>query len=346
MSVNKEEIKILEEFKKGNVKWYRCDCPEHGIFEKRKYDFLRSDYGCQKCGVNKSNEKRYKKQYLDFLRQAKEKHGDKYIYPNNIETYYNNDKINIFCKKHNEYFLQEIGRHLNGSGCPKCGFERLINSNRLTTEEVIDNCIKKRGTEDYDYSKVVWKDDSENIDVICKRHGLFNTRYFDFIKGINCPACAKEIAKEKMKKALSKNFGNALILKQNDFIEKAKQLRPEFDYSNTVWKGLKNSITFRFNGKEYKIVAKRFLKGELPKELVEKNKKIVEFSIDIELNSEYPSGTNYRKEYLKLIEKSKKNPPEINFEIHHVLPKSMFPNWKHKKSNLVKLTYEDHYRAH
>lgn len=35
----KSKIKIIEEFKKGYVKWYKCECPIHGAFEKRKPTF-------------------------------------------------------------------------------------------------------------------------------------------------------------------------------------------------------------------------------------------------------------------------------------------------------------------
>ena len=34
------------------------------------------------------------------------------------------------------------------------------------------------------------------------------------------------------------------------------------------------------------------------------------------------------------------------YELHHILPKSLFPNWKRRKTNLVLLTAKEHYFVH
>lgn len=34
------------------------------------------------------------------------------------------------------------------------------------------------------------------------------------------------------------------------------------------------------------------------------------------------------------------------FEFHHILPKSLFPNWKNRKSNYVALTAREHFFCH
>lgn len=55
---------------------------------------------------------------------------------------------------------------------------------------------------------------------------------------------------------------------------------------------------------------------------------------------------NYLKVYNALIEKRKLVPPKEYFERHHIKPKSLFPELAKDKSNLVKLTYREHYLAH
>ena len=55
---------------------------------------------------------------------------------------------------------------------------------------------------------------------------------------------------------------------------------------------------------------------------------------------------NYLKVYNDLIEKRKINPPEKDFEKHHIKPKSLFPELAKDQNNLVKLTYREHYLAH
>lgn len=77
----------------------------------------------------------------------------------------------------------------------------------------------------------------------------------------------------------------------------------------------------------------------------ENNEKQNKKEISIIYTNEYPDNIEYRQEYLNLLKKAKENIPE-KYEIHHILPKSMFPNWKNKEINLIKLSIEDHYRAH
>lgn len=57
-----------------------------------------------------------------------------------------------------------------------------------------------------------------------------------------------------------------------------------------------------------------------------------------------------REEYLNLISFAKaRNHIKRRgdgFERHHILPKSLFPLWKDRKSNMVTLTHEEHIKAH
>lgn len=59
---------------------------------------------------------------------------------------------------------------------------------------------------------------------------------------------------------------------------------------------------------------------------------------------------NYRKAYMSIISKAiKENRSKgdnVYYEKHHILPKSLFPLWKTKKSNLVLLTAREHFVCH
>lgn len=57
---------------------------------------------------------------------------------------------------------------------------------------------------------------------------------------------------------------------------------------------------------------------------------------------------NYRHIYCKIIKNAKQRQlnPEVTYELHHILPRSLFPNWKTRQSNLVYLTLREHYFVH
>lgn len=71
---------------------------------------------------------------------------------------------------------------------------------------------------------------------------------------------------------------------------------------------------------------------------------------------------NYRKIYMQIISAAKnqvklglrpktkyyqlKNFPNQTFEFHHILPRSLFPNWVTRGSNIVPLTVREHFFCH
>lgn len=91
-------------------------CPEHGEFEQEANSHIQGS-GCPKCFSNRLIRK-LSSNNEDFIKKAKNKHGDKYNY--SLINYINNKtKINIFCPKHGE-FEQIPNNHLRGQGCPIC----------------------------------------------------------------------------------------------------------------------------------------------------------------------------------------------------------------------------------
>ena len=101
----------------------------------------------------------------DFIKKAKEVHGDKYDY---TKVEYVNNKVNIciICPEHGEFWQRPID-HLNGYGCSKCGGVK-----RLTTEEFINKAKEIHGNK-YDYSKVEYINNKTKICIICPKHGEF-----------------------------------------------------------------------------------------------------------------------------------------------------------------------------
>ena len=78
-------------------------CNEHGIFEQ----LLNSHYhhGCKKCG-DKNRTKKIK--LTDFIKKAKEMHGNKYDY-SLVEYINNKTKVKIICLDHG--IFEQIPQH-------------------------------------------------------------------------------------------------------------------------------------------------------------------------------------------------------------------------------------------
>jgi hypothetical protein len=159
----------------------------------------------------------------EFIRRAKEVHGDKYDYSKveyvNIKT-----KVCIICKKHGE-FWQEAGSHLNGSGCPNCRMEKhWTTRGKKTTEEFIVEAKAIHGDK-YDYSKVEYVNPNTKVCIVCPKHGEFNCTPTNHLRGKGCPVCGHEkAAKKKIK------------LTTEEFIRRAKEVHGDkYDYSKVVF---------------------------------------------------------------------------------------------------------------
>jgi len=148
-----------------------------------------------------------------FLEKAKIKHDN--IYDYSLVSYISSrTKIKIICKKHG-IFNQEPSNHLRGQGCPKCAGVK-----KYTLLEFLEKAKNVHGNK-YDYSLVEYKNNKTKIKVICKEHGIFETRPDQHInRKSGCPKCA-----------------NNILYSTDDFIEKANLIHNnKYDYSIVDYK--------------------------------------------------------------------------------------------------------------
>ena len=190
-------------------------CPEHGEFLQTPSSHLRGE-NCPKCANMKRGDT-FRSNREEFIKRAKEKHGDKYDYSKviykNAET-----EVTVICPKHGEFKIRPM-QHLLGQGCSKCA------GRGLNTEELIERFRSVHGDK-YDYSKVIFTKMHEPVTIICPEHGEFlQTPSKHYSKKQGCPKCAEE----KKKKGFNK-------LTTEEFIEKAKQIHGDkYDYSKTKY---------------------------------------------------------------------------------------------------------------
>lgn len=107
-------------------------CPEHGIFEQRPAKHIFGQ-GCPKCNGTRL------KTTEEFIKQAKEVHGDTYDYSKTEYGKNNRDPVIIICKLHGE-FKQTPVHHINCKcGCPKCN---MSHGEQILLQYFIKNNIK------------------------------------------------------------------------------------------------------------------------------------------------------------------------------------------------------------
>jgi very-short-patch-repair endonuclease len=156
---NKTNIKII--------------CNEHGEFNQLPINHL-SGSGCSKCYFSK-------KRITDFIDRVKIVHNNKYSYE--LVNYKNNiTRVKIICNEHG-IFEQQPKHHLNGHGCPDCG-----GTKKLNNEKFIENS-KEVHKKVYDYSLVKYIDNQTKVNIICNKHGIFEQRPDDHMRGRGCIKC-------------------------------------------------------------------------------------------------------------------------------------------------------------
>lgn len=181
-------------------------CPIHGDFKQISGAHMAGS-GCQKCAYEYTAKKQTKSKEK-FIEDAISVHGDSYSYEKVI---YENSttKVEIYCKKHKEYFWQLPLNHLKGNGCMKCGLERTNDFKKDDIESFLLKAHMVHPGNNYDYSKVIYKSSDQNINIFCKKH----KEYFwqtpnSHLMGSGCPRCSngKSKGESEIQKLLSKNI--------------------------------------------------------------------------------------------------------------------------------------------
>ena len=106
---------------------------------------------------------------------------------------------------------------------------------KLSQEEVVNRLINKRGTENFDYSKVVYINRRTPIELFCKKHNktfsAYTESFIDFRK-IGCEECSLENERKK------KGYTNEQIIKM--FKEKHGDV---YDYSKVNYVNIDTKIS-------------------------------------------------------------------------------------------------------
>ena len=189
-------------------------CPIHGEFKQTPEKHLIG-HGCQKCGIEKVGRKNALTTE-EFIRRSKEKFGDKLSYEL-VEYKDNQTQVTLICPIHGE-FKQLPTSHLQSIlGCPMCGVDDRSKKTMLDVKDFISTSNEVHNNF-YDYTKVEYKGNSTNVEIICPKHGSFLQTPYVHMKGCGCPKCAQE----KMTSKIEEKTKNKLISNNILFEEQKK----------------------------------------------------------------------------------------------------------------------------
>lgn len=208
---------------------------------------------------------KYKLNTEDFIKRAKEKHGDKYNY---LKSVYKNKrtKVIIHCNIHDIDFEQLPLNHIRGQGCPICGKkiaqERSGNyKNKRKTKEEFQNDLNKIYGEKYEVLSE-YVNNKTKVKIYChnknsdgKEHGVFYIKPNDLICGHGCKRCVHSSLEEEIENLLIEN--NIKFETQKKFKEWLGEQRLDFylpDYNVAIecqGKQHFEPVDFAGNGKEW-----------------------------------------------------------------------------------------------
>lgn len=184
-------------------------CPIHGSFKQSPENHWNG-HGCKKCKNTKLSQDRIISQ-SEFIRRAKEIHGNYYSYEKTIYTGYDN-YVTITCPKHGDV-QQFAGAHLRGHGCVFC-------ANRAPlTKDIFVKMARIIHGDKYDYSKVNYINARTHVTIICPIHGAFKQTPDNHFRGNGCMQCSGKAKKTT-----------------EQFIAEAKAVHgDEYDYSSVEY---------------------------------------------------------------------------------------------------------------
>jgi predicted nucleic acid-binding Zn-ribbon protein len=169
----------------GRKATIKIECPLHGYFEQGSSNHLAGN-GCPDCKSDKVNGSRIRRSKEEFEQKARAVHGAKYDY-SQLDYKKAHSPALIICPEHGP-FSQAPNSHLNGSGCPSCGIQLIIESKTYSKEQFVQKAISKHGQK-YDYTVSEYLGSHTKIAIRCVVHGIFTQNPSSHLVGSGCPDC-------------------------------------------------------------------------------------------------------------------------------------------------------------
>lgn len=235
----------LVDYKKSN-KHVLVTCKIHGPFPITPNNHRRGK-GCRECGIARRNDA-IRGNLTVSVKDCKEYHGDKYDYSLISEYTHAKQIVQVVCKEHGAFPIS-WDNHKTGFGCPECGYARSSMVQRDTIEVAMSECLEHHG-ERYDYSLVTdYINQKQEVQIICKEHGVFSMTWGQHRQGQGCQKCAKTGYK-------THKHGHLYVLQSHDIVKVGITNKP-------VGARVKNIV--KSSGYDFKILTSfYFADGQIP----------------------------------------------------------------------------------
>lgn len=159
-------------------------CPFHGEFEQLPSSHIKG-FGCFQCGaILRGKLKRITQD--DFVKRAKQIHGDLYDYTNAIYIK-NKIEVEIKCNICNKVFKQTPDSHINGkSGCPICKMSHGEKRVGIVLDELgVNYIMQKKFKECRDIKPMPFDFYIPDFDVIIEYDGIQHFKPIEKFGGID-----------------------------------------------------------------------------------------------------------------------------------------------------------------
>ena len=191
-------------------------CQIHGEFLQTPGSHL-SGRGCNFCGNNQLKDKSV------FVFQSNLAHNYQYDY-SKVEYLGNKKKVIIICQIHGE-FSQQPSHHLNGSGCPKCGHQKVVSAITKPNDKFVIQANIKYNNK-FDYGECEYINARTEVIIRCPIHGKFLQKPTDHLnQKYGCPQCSLLLAdKQKGEKNYNWNPDREYVNRNSKWRMKNKTL--------------------------------------------------------------------------------------------------------------------------
>ena len=246
------KLKVNKSNYAGNEKEIQVVCIKHGPFYTTPLKLKINTICCPTCLI----EERKKTNTYDneiFIKKAKEKYGDKYLY-DHLNYVNSRTKVIVTCREHGDFMVNPAVflSNVSGEKCPICrnickekGDKKKKENEKnkdvikaetraLEMQEKEEKFKKKARnvhTDKYDYSKVHYINSNTKVCIICPEHGEFWQIPKNHLHGHGCPSCARENAHQR----------NSFTTEQ--FIKTASTIHEDrYDYSKVEYKNNRTKV--------------------------------------------------------------------------------------------------------